>query len=304
MQLTPVDYAGWKNCLQLSNDCVELVIPLDVGPRIISYKRKNGPNVFKNYDSMMGVTQGEEWMIFGGHRLWHAPEDAVRTYAPDFDPVAHEWDGRVLTLTPPPEAGTGLQKSICLELAPGSSQVTVTHRISNLTHWGIELAPWALSVMDKGARAIVPNEPFVAHGESYLPARPLVPWKFTDLADERWTFGTKFIQLQQKETCTTPQKIGMFNHHGWAACEVHQQLFIVRYPVKEGQPHTDFGCNTELFTNGDMLEMETLGPLSVIPPGETVEHIEHWGLFDGSAGDTEDEIEAALLACLEQIDAV
>jgi hypothetical protein len=28
-----------------------------------------------------------------------------------------------------------------------------------------------------------------------------------------------------------------------------------------------------------MLELETLGPLTVLPPGATVEHIEDWWLF-------------------------
>jgi hypothetical protein len=35
----------------------------------------------------------------------------------------------------------------------------------------------------------------------------------------------------------------------------------------------------EAFTNADMLELETLGPLVHLPPGSAVEHLEHWHLF-------------------------
>jgi hypothetical protein len=41
------------------------------------------------------------------------------------------------------------------------------------------------------------------------------------------------------------------------------------------------GCNTELFTNADMLEVESLGPLVILPPGRRVEHVEDWFLFAG-----------------------
>lgn len=303
MNLTPCTYKGWKNCLSLGNGDAELIITLDVGPRIISYALKDGPNVFKNYTEMMGVTCGEEWMIFGGHRLWHAPEDPVRTYATDFQPVAHHWENGVLTLSPPSEAGTGLRKEISLTLAESGSTVRVLHRLYNESPWEITLAPWALSVMDTGARAIVPQEPFVPHGENLLPARPLVQWKFTDLSDPRWKFSPRYLQLQQDPQRAHPQKIGMFNSLGWAACAVHDQLFIVKYPAIPAAVYADMGCNTEFFTNGDMLEVETLGPLAPIPPGGSVSHEEIWSLFNEKVGSTDADIDAVLLPCLEKIHA-
>jgi hypothetical protein len=293
-------YRGWKNCLRLANDYVELVITLDVGPRIISYALKGGKNVFKNYEEMMGVTEGTEWMIFGGHRLWHAPEDPLRTYAFDFDPVAYEWSGGVLTLRPPEEKATGLRKEILITLAPNSSQVKVVHRLYNQALWEVELAPWCLSVMDKGARAIVPQEPHGAHPDYLLPARPLVVWRFTDMADPRWTWGSRYIQLRQ-EASGGPQKVGVFNSLGWAACAVNQSLFIVKYQVNPGKAHADCGVNTELFTNEDMLEVETLGALTRIAPGGMAEHIENWGLFAQEVGPSEAEISAAVLPCVEKV---
>lgn len=293
-------YRGWNHCLRLANDHVELVITLDVGPRIISYALKGAKNVFKNYDEMMGVTSGTEWMIFGGHRLWHAPEDPARTYVPDFEKVDYDWSNGVLTLSPPEEKGTGIRKEIAITLDPHSSQVLVCHRLFNHSPWDVELAPWCLSVMDKGARAIVPQEAFGAHPEHLLPARPLVLWPFTEMSDSRWTWGKRYVQLQQKSS-GGPQKAGVFNSLGWAACAVNESLFVVKYDVHPGKPHTDCGCNTELFTNQDMLEVETLGPLTRIAPGGVAEHSENWGLFPQTVGPNEADIDADVLPCVKSV---
>lgn len=301
MQLEKISYKGWDNCLRLANDEVELIVTLDVGPRVISYARKGGKNVFKNYEDMMGVKEGSEWMIFGGHRLWHAPEDAVRTYAPDFGPVDHAWDGGSLVLRPPEESGTGIRKEMEITLAPSGSGVRVVHRLYNHNLWDTELAPWCLSVMDRGARAIVPQEPFGAHPEHLLPARPLVLWRFTDMSDPRWTWGKRFIQLQQDPAAEAPQKVGMFNARGWVACVVNDSLFVVKHPVHPHKPHADMGSNVELFTNGDMLEVETLGPLNRIPAGGVAEHVEQWGLFGVIPEKSDESIEQTVLPCVNKV---
>lgn len=296
-----IEFKGWRNCIRLANDTVELIITTEVGPRIISYALRGGKNVFKTYEEMMGVTSGTEWMIFGGHRLWHAPEDPVRTYAPDFAPVACDWDGKTLVLRPPEEANTGIRKEITIEVADTGSGVTVLHRIYNHNLWDVELAPWCLSVMDRGARAIAPQEPFGSHDDHLLPVRPLVLWPFTDMADPRWTWGTRYIQLQQDPDRPTPQKVGLFNTHGWVACTVNGALFVVKYPVHRNQPHADMGANTEFFTNGDMLEVETLGPLTRIAPGGNVAHTEHWGLFPVPPADEGSVSEALLLPLIAEV---
>jgi hypothetical protein len=48
-----------------------------------------------------------------------------------------------------------------------------------------------------------------------------------------------------------------------------------------GAKYPDGGCNSELFTNPEFLELETLGPLVELKPGQTGEHVERWWLFEG-----------------------
>ncbi|HEV3168509.1 MAG TPA: hypothetical protein VGZ22_31170, partial [Isosphaeraceae bacterium] len=146
-----VEFHGWKQNLRLDNGDAELIATLEVGPRIISYRLKDGKNVFKEYDDQLGHSGETEWMIRGGHRLWAGPEDTTRTYALDNGPVkAQTLDGGRVRLVPPPDREYGLQKEIELALEPKGSRVLVLHRIRNIGQTPTELAPWALSVMAPG----------------------------------------------------------------------------------------------------------------------------------------------------------
>ncbi|GMV99226.1 MAG: hypothetical protein AMXMBFR84_03650 [Candidatus Hydrogenedentota bacterium] len=298
-----VSYGGWANCVKLSNGLVELIATTDVGPRIIRYGFVDGPNVFKEYADQMGKSGGDAWNIYGGHRLWHAPEASPRTYALDNSPVQHEWNGSILRLTQPTEESTGIQKQIEIELAPDSSHVTVRHRLINRNVWDVSLAPWALTVMAPGGRGIFPQEEYKSHPEYLLPARPLVLWHYTDMTDPRWTWGRKYVQLQQDPKATTKQKFGFLNKQGWIAYSLNDNLFLKRYAFAGDAHYVDYGCNTESYTDADMLEMETVGPLSVLAAnGGSVEHVEHWFLYrqEKPIGTDDAEIDASMNTILTE----
>jgi hypothetical protein len=289
-----IDYGGWPNCLRLSNGAIELVATTDVGPRIIRLGFVGEQNLFQNFPGMLGRTGEPEWLIYGGHRLWHAPEVYPRTYTPDNDPVEHDWDGHTLTLRTV-DAPNRLGKEIALTPHPSDPQVEVRHRIRNDGPWLIELAPWALSVMAPGGRAIYPQEEYRPHPEWLVPARPLVLWHFTDMSDPRWTWGRRYIQLRHDPAATTKQKVGLLNRQGWAAYLLRGNAFIKRYAYVPDAVYADMGCNTETYADADMLEVETLGPLTRLEPGGHVDHLESWLLARVDCGPSEDEIDARLL---------
>jgi len=72
MQIQKISHGGWTNNAVLSNNHVELIVTLDVGPRVISFRTPRGHNVFKTYPPQMGGSGESEWLIRGGHRLWKA----------------------------------------------------------------------------------------------------------------------------------------------------------------------------------------------------------------------------------------
>lgn len=288
VKMEKVNYGGWQNCIRLTNGTIELITTTDVGPRIIRFGFINDQNLFKEYADQMGQTGGEEWRIYGGHRLWHAPENKPRTYAPDNSPIQSDWNGTRLLLRQPKEAATGIVKEMEIRMEANANRVTVLHRLRNENAWDVELSVWALSVMAQGGRAICPQEPFISHEEKLLPARPIVLWHYTDMRDPRWIWGTKYIQLRQDPDAKTSQKAGVLNTLGWAAYYLKDQLFLKRFPHVPGAAYPDLGCNNEFFTYSEMLEVESLGPLTKIPPGGEATHTETWYLYK-LPGLTEDE---------------
>jgi len=274
-----VEYAGWQNNVRMTNGEIELIATLDVGPRIMRLAFVGGPNVFKEYEDQLGKTGEKEWQIRGGHRLWHAPEAMPRTYFPDNDPVKLTRLGpNGIRLTPPPESTVGVQKEIDLFMDAKRNRVRVVHRITNVGMWTIRLSPWAMSVMAPGGVEIIPLPPKIPHGEALLPNQVLVIWTYTDLSDPRYTFGSKYILLRQDPT-KSATKIGLRHAMGWVAYLNKGVLFVKRFKLYPDKPYPDFGCNFETFTRQEMLEVESLGPLTYLKPGKSVEHVEVWELY-------------------------
>jgi len=275
-----VAYKGWSRNIRLANKAVELIATLDVGPRVIHLAVPGGRNVMKNYPEMLGKSGEKAWMIRGGHRLWFAPEHPVATYHPDNGPVEARAIRGGVRLRSAPEVPNGIQKEIDVVLDAARPHIRLTHRIRNVGRRTVELAPWALSVMAPGGTAIVGLPPRGRHPRDLLPNQHLVLWPYTDLGDPRLTVSTRAILLRQQPR-SKPQKIGLSNPEGWAAYAVHGCLFVKRFAFDPKAAYPDVGCNTELFTNADMLEVESLGPLVRLAAGRTMEHVEDWYLFAG-----------------------
>jgi hypothetical protein len=311
VRVEPTAYGGWANNLKLANGTVELIVTLDVGPRVMSYKLAGGRNVLKEFPEQLGKSGEPEWVGRGGHRLWTAPEDLTRTYAPDNRPVSQtliQHDGRVcgVRLTAPPDVPYGVQKEVAIELEPTGSRVTVSHTIKNVGTAATDLAPWALTVLDSGGVEIIPLPPKRPHPGSpknakapadFAPNQSLILWPFTDFTDPRYTWGNRFILLRQ-DAKRGATKIGIARQAQWVGYLNHGTLFVKHMPpVADGHTYPDRGCNFETFTNETMLEMETLGPLVSLAPGATtVAHTEVWELVDGvGAVATEADVGAHVL---------
>jgi hypothetical protein len=299
-----VMYAGRDDHVRIDNGDCELVVASGYGPRVLHYGLCGGQNVFA---SVPAETQrkptpyGDDWHIYGGHRLWYAPEHAVRSYYPDNRPVHVTASVDALTLTQPAETHSGLQKTITVQLAARGSHVRVRHRLDNLGHGVLGLAPWALSAMAPGGRALFPHVPFVPHPEALSPARPLVLWPFTRMSDPRFFWGDRYVSLQQDPARPDAQKIGLYDPLGYMVYALHGQLFVKCHTPRPG-PHADHGCNVQTFTNELFLELETLGPWVELRPGAFVEHEEQWFLFDHvQLGEDEVETSARLAPLLQQV---
>jgi hypothetical protein len=291
-----ITYFGHVGCVRLFNGTVEVVVTVDVGPRIIRYGFPGEDNILGELPDVSIETALGPWKPWGGHRLWTAPEANPRSYIPDNVPVVYRaLEQHGVHLIQKVEQETGIQKELTVTLVGEGSRVTVRHLITNRNLWAIEVAPWAITTMNGGGMAILPQEPYRSWDEYLLPARPMVLWHYTDLSDSRWTLGPRYVCLRTDENLAGPQKAGIMNKQGWAAYHRLGTLFIKRFSYEEGEIYPDFGCNTEVYTAGSSIEVESLSPLSRLEPGESAIHVENWELFpDVEIGSNQEEIEKAI----------
>ncbi len=294
-----IAYGGWENCFRLANDQIELIVTGDVGPRVIRFGFIGKENMFKEFPDQMGKTSADEWLNFGGHRLWHAPEAQPRTYYVDTEPVLVQEIPDGLIVTQKPEPTTGIQKQIEIVLSPDKPEVHLKHILINHNLWAVETAPWAISVMAPGGVGILTLPPRGTHPENMLPTSTLTIWPYTNMADPRWTFGERYIMLKQDPANEIPQKIGIFSPDGWAAYANKNALFVKQVALQYGSVYPDLGANLEMFTNADILEVESLGAFDSIPPKGQAVHQEHWTLYDNvPKPENENDIQKDILPLL------
>ncbi len=304
-----VDYRGWRRVYRMANDKVELYVLADVGPRILRYGFVGGRNEFHEFSEDAGKTGGNRFLSYGGHRFWISPE-TERTYYPDNFEVEARTVGNTLVLTAPVEERaspvTGLQKSMEIALAPTGTHVKVLHRITNRSQAATELAPWGLSVMEAGGRAILPLPPRAPIGKDHLlPESVFAVWSYTDFSDPRWRLGAKYVQLFADLVHTgrfREQMGGIYVPAGWGAYYRDSRLFVKHVLPAPSAKYPDYGCNFELYTEPGFLELESLAPLTVLQPGQSVEHVEDWMLFENvPAGGDENWIDQTVLPLVEKV---
>lgn len=264
---------GW-NCAELRSGDVVLQMTLDVGPRIIHL----GPadyNLFFVKERTKGMVGGDEYRGHGGHRLWVAPEIPEITYYAENDPVDFYLaeENRIGAASKTDDRG--IRREIEVTALDGG-RFEVMHRLRHVgTSAPVLLAPWALSVMRAGGEAWMPGPERLSHEVQKLPSGTLVLWPYSDLSDPRYSFDPEGVRLRQTDAAN-PQKIGAWSAAGWAGYSVGGWSFKKSFDAPAMESLPDMGCNVELFTRYDMLEVESLGLLVTIGPGEQTEWIERW----------------------------
>ena len=216
----------------------------------------------------------------GGHRLWHAPEALPRTYIPDVGEMAITDLPDGVILETQTEPGTGIRKRIEIHLATDKPSATLTHTLINDGMWPVELSPWAITQFRLGGTVILPMPVGNADPAGLLHNRQFSLWPYARINDPRLKLGDHYI-LFKADAMLPPFKIGTFNSSGWLAYWVDGLLFRKTFDVQAGLPHPDNNCNAEMYCGNQFVELESLAPLTKLNPGDLVNHVETWDIFDG-----------------------
>ncbi|HJR91937.1 MAG TPA: hypothetical protein VJ938_05820 [Acidimicrobiia bacterium] len=208
----------------------------------------------------------------GGHRLWAAPEIPEITYAPDDQPCTLSLETGRVTATGPPD-GAGFSKRISVGLDGAS--LLVEHELTNATATPRRVAPWAVTQLKLGGTALLPVGSRDDTGDLQAD-RSVVLWPYTRLNDPRlvWLDGGVAVTA----TPGGKLKVGSGPHPARLGYYKDGFVFVKEVGAVDG-PWPDRGAVGQVFTNEVFCEVESVGALMTLGPGETATHRERWRLL-------------------------
>lgn len=243
------------------------------GPRVTDLRFGDSPNLLAVLDEDVAVDHPTGPFRFrGGHRLWAAREVPQITYAPDDHSCTVETFGTGLVIAGPSDAA-GLTKRITVAADTGG--LRVDHAIENQGHAILEIAPWSITQFPLGGLALLPLGGTASPGNLQGSSR-LVTWPYTSLTDTRlgWRDAGVAVAAAQGPSLKigsgpSPGRLG-YLREGW--------LFMKEIPDAQPGEYADHGAVGQVFTGESFCELESLGPITVLEPGQSAWHREHWSV--------------------------
>lgn len=273
-----------------------MIATADIGPRIVHLSYRDGPNLLKLVERQVGKTGGDDWRVVGGHRVWYAPEDPIRSYFPDNEMVNFEIisDKEIMfsvSLTPE------VEKTLIMRVANNDQTFEIENKISNIGSNILRTASWGITAFIPGGIGFLPFKKGNTFEESLCANTKLSLWDYTNLSDPAFRWHSDCLEIDQSYV-RSKQKIGTFLTKPWTAYKIHD--YVIIKSIKSENYHADAcnypdqGSNIEVYLDADLLELESLSPWADLLPGESVSHVERLNVLKvGSDCDHKKVIELA-----------
>jgi hypothetical protein len=271
-------YHGLKTG-SIENTYLRLEFLLEGALRIVRLVGPGSPDNFLAETPDYGWETPLGWYhLWGGHRLWLAPQHLTQPDVPETQAIRVEaWEGGVRLLQDGVE-GTGIAKSIEVLLESGRAAAIVLHRIENRGAQPLECAPWAITQVPTGGRIYIPLADPPVESKGAGPNRYLVFWPYNRLPDPRLEIHNRYLAFDARPM-DNEFKLGTHTPHGWVGYARRGYFYRKRFLPIAGAAYPDLGSSIEIYCNHHFAEIETLGPLTTLHPGEAVEHTELWEVF-------------------------
>lgn len=268
-----------------------------VGPRIVRLGLAGGPNVLAETPDIAWPTADGPYRLWGGHRLWLAPESAGRNASPDTGGLDVEALADGIRLTGAADPGTGCVRRIEVRLHRDRASLRVRHEVANRGASAVDLAPWAITQLPPGGTVVLP-QPHAVPGHATRPDRLVALWPYASWDDAR--LGLRDGLLAVHGAPGPEFKAGCADAEGWAAWVGDGVALVRRWAPIPDAPYPDLGCSVEVYVAERYTELEVLGPLAVLQPGESAVLDETWELreVDRWAGGADRPTDADRLRCL------
>jgi hypothetical protein len=242
------------------------------GPRIVGFGLAGGPNILAEtpeagWDAGHGMFEP-----VGGHRLWFAPETPDCS-VPDAIGLEMSAIPGGVRLTGAFQAPSGLRKTLEIRLDADAAALELRHVLANEGARTLDVSPWAITQLRLGGVAAV-ELPAPRPEHTMAPGHVLVMWPYGSWVDERLTISARALTVLAVPGSAF--KVGCLSTTGEVGYLLDDVLFVKRFAPGIDLPHADMGCNVEIYTDQGSIELETLGPLVKLAPGQSAVHVERW----------------------------
>jgi hypothetical protein len=247
---------------QLKNDRLCLTVVPAFSGRVMELLVDGHNCLWTNVPLLKGEVNGDptfgNWMNWGGYKTWLGPQSRWPDPGSQSDEMDNvEWEvvdqtpTAIELLGPPiPWAGVRLGRRLSLAAARGEPRVHVLESIANTSDVSRSWAVWAVTQFPVPGRATYPPD-----GGRRVLVPPAAEFDGDCL---RFVGGTKW-------------KVGALTHAGWGAYRADSWActFRANFAVHAGLPQPD-DCTLETWSNSDpdYMELEWLGPMVTLQPGE------------------------------------
>jgi hypothetical protein len=250
----------------------QLKVATTYGPRIVSLRLEEGPELFAQLPENVVIEHPDSgvYRFHGGHRLWVAPEVPKVTYVSDDHDceVTSSTDG--FTVTAPADLA-GFVKGI--RVTSQGDHLLVDHHLTNAGSGPTEVAAWSITQFPLGGTAMMPVAGFAA-GDPYQADASVIVWPYSNMADPRLSWIRRLALIR---AAAGPRfKIGAAPSPGRLGYQTDGYLFIKEIPASDGGTYPDRGAVGQVFVEDRFCELESVGPLTRLAPGESALHRETW----------------------------
>ena len=276
------EYQGWNGCVTMSNGLIRTILVPKVA-RVLHFSLKGMPNVLWEDSETAGKLQSPDsettgnYVNFGGAKLWVAPQSKWGTlwtvWPPHYDLDSGKCrttigkDGSVsLEGLPSASAGVRMDRKATLR----GNSVHFIYSMTNISGKTVEWGIWMVANVQAGGRTFIPFVEGAAlwSGEKDKKVPDSFNWKRTgdllvlDFKDGRE--GSKIFSLSPE---------------GWIAYAVEGQAFFITFAPDPEAVQPEGEAPTEIFRGKEFVELEHIGPLVRLAPGEKTTLTERWHLL-------------------------
>ena len=274
---------GNLNCIELSNETTRVVLEPNLGGRVLVYAL-NGKNVLWINPENEGkpYVSGKRYGQPGAGRFDYGPETTgPRKSHLFYGPWKGEITGpRQAIMTSEIDPVTGVTLERRFKLDEEGSHLACTQIIINSSNKTVRHYHWSRTFAKGGGISLTPLNPHSRYPKGYLIYGPgkVMDYNPADEPNVRVRDGV----LEIIGPPSRP-KFVMDCSKGWLGyITLDDQLFIKKFKIYPDRQYGDMAAPTvSVWYNKDMVcEIEPLGPLEILEPGESAAFTEHWYLYD------------------------